>query len=103
VLSGLGCEAISAVYRFIAARLKRDFSLFAALGARGGIHLAGASITVRAAAVAITFRSFNLAAGRTTLGFIGEAFGREELLLFSGKGERFAAIGTCKGFFRVSH
>jgi hypothetical protein len=93
VLSGLGV-AVPAVYRFIAARLKRDFGLFAALGAGGGIHLAGTSIAEAAAIIPIALGSPGRATSRTTLGFIGEAFGSEELLLFSCKGEGFAAIGT---------
>ncbi len=103
VLSGLGGIAIPAVYRFIAARLKRDFGLLAASAAGCRIHLARASIAVAAAIIPKTLGSSGRTASRTTLGLIGEAFGSEELLLFSRKGERFSAIGTLKGFLCISH
>jgi hypothetical protein len=91
VLSGFG-EAIPAVNRLVAARLKRDFCLFAALSAGSGKHLAGSPIAVAAAAAAASAITESLgSAGRTarraTLGLIGEAFGSEELLLFSREGE----------------
>jgi hypothetical protein len=104
LLFGFGGKAIPAVYRLVAAGLKRDFRLFAALRASSGIHLAGTSVAVAAAAIVTeALSSFDRTARRATLGLIGEAFGREEFLLFSRKGERFAAIGTGKGFFCVSH
>jgi hypothetical protein len=98
VLFGFGGVAIAAVYRLISARLKGNLSLFAALSAGGGKHLAGSSIAEAAAIVAEALRSSGRAAGRTTLGLIGEAFSGEELLLFDSEGESFAAIGTLKGF-----
>ena len=49
-LSGLFVVAVPAVNRLIAARLKRNFRLFAAAAAGGGIHLAGTSVAVAASA-----------------------------------------------------
>jgi hypothetical protein len=66
--------AISAVYRFIAARLERYLSLFAALCTDRGIHLARAPAHT-AAAIAITLRPSILPAGWATLGLISVAFG----------------------------
>jgi hypothetical protein len=54
VLFGLGGEAVPAIYRLIAARLKGYFRLFAALSAGGGIHLARASIVIAAALISET-------------------------------------------------
>jgi hypothetical protein len=95
-------ETVPAVNRLIAARLKGDFSLLAAASAGDRIHLAWASIT-RAAIISITLSSSGRTTRRTALGLIGKAFSGKEFLLFSRKGERFSAIGTCKGFFSVSH
>jgi hypothetical protein len=104
MLSGFSCKAIPAVYRLIVVRLKRDFRLFAALGAGSGIHLARASIAIASTAfIPETLCSFCRTARRATPGFIGEAFGSEELLLFNSKGESFSAIGTCNRFLCVSH
>ena len=96
-------EAIPAKHRLISARLEWDFGLSVTLSAGGGIHLAGTSISVAAAFIAQTLVSSGRTTRRTTLGFIGEAFRRKELLLRDRKGERFSAIGTGKGFFCVSH
>ena len=101
MLSSLGGITIPAVYRLIAAGLKWDFCLFVALSTGCGKHLARTSI-VTAAVVSGTLCSTSGTASGTTLGFIGEAFSSEELLLFRGKGERFSAIGTSEGFFCVS-
>lgn len=94
--------AIAAVNRLIAARLKRDFCLLAALGTGCGIHLPRASV-VATATTSRPLGSFCRATRRTALWFIGEAFGSEELLLFSREGECLSAIGTREGFFCVSH
>jgi hypothetical protein len=103
VLFGLG-EAIPAIYRFIAARLKRDFGLFTALSASSRIHLARASIAeVTAAAAAKTLGPSGGTARRTTLGLIGEAFGGKKLLLFSSEGERFSTIGALQCFLSETH
>jgi hypothetical protein len=103
VLSGLGGVAFPAVYRLVAAWLKRDFSLFAALAASRGIHLSRAAVVVATAFIAEALISSGRAAWGTTLGLIGEALGCEELLLFSSKGEGFSAIGTLDGFLCVTH
>jgi len=102
MLFGLGV-AIPAVYRFIAAWLKRDFSLFPAAPAGGRVHLARTSIAEATAIIARTLGSSRGTASRTTLGLIGIALGSKELLLFSRKGERFSTIGTLKGFLLISH
>jgi hypothetical protein len=101
VLFGLSI-AVPAVYRFIAARLKRNFSLLAAASAGGRIHLARASVA-KAAVITKTLGPSGRTARRTALGLIGEAFGSKKLLLFTGKGERFSAIGTLKRFLCISH
>jgi len=54
------------------------------------------STGVIATAISETLCSPGGTAGRATLGFIGEAFGGEELLFFSRKGEGFSAIGALK-------
>ncbi len=93
--------AISAVYRFIAARLEGYLSLFATLCANCGEHLARA--TAHAAAIAITLRPSVLPANRAPLGLISIALGCEELLLFHGEGERFSAIGTLERLLLKRH
>jgi hypothetical protein len=102
-LSGLAGVAIPAVNRLVATRLKRDFRLFAALGAGCGVHLAGAAIPVATATTSRTLGSFGTSTGRAALWFIGEAFGSKEFLFFNCERKRFAAIATGEGFFRVSH
>ena len=104
ILIGFFGVAIPAIYRLIATRLKRDFCLLTALSAGSGKHLAWASVVVAASTIiAEPLGSSGRTTGRATLGFIGEAFGSEELLLFNRKGESFAAIGTLKGFLCESH
>jgi hypothetical protein len=102
VLSGLG-EAVPAVYGFIAARLKWNFSLLAALGASSGVQLAGATTIIAAASITKLLGPSGGTANRTPFGLIGEALGGKEFLLFGSKGERFSAIGTSEGFFSISH
>jgi hypothetical protein len=104
VLFGFG-EAIPAVYRFIAARLKRDFSLFTALSTGSRIHLARASIAkvTAATAAAKALGPSGGTASRTTLGLIGEAFSGKKFLLFSSKGERFSTIGALQCFLSETH
>jgi hypothetical protein len=101
VLFGLGV-AVSAVYRFIAARLKRNFCLLTAASAGGRIHLAWASVA-KAAVIAKTLGPSGRTAGRATLGLVRKALGSKKLLLFSGKWERFSAIGTLDRFLCISH
>jgi hypothetical protein len=94
-------KAVPAVYRLIAARLEGDFGLFATLCADCGVHLPRAA--AHTAAVGVTLGPSILAASLATLGLIGIALGREELLLFSGKGERFSAIGTLERLLLKTH
>ena len=96
-------EAIPAIYRFVATRLKGYLCRLAASSASYGIHLARSPIAVAAAIIAEALGSSGRTASRTTPGLIGKAFGGEELLLFYREGEGFAAIGTLKGFLCVSH
>ena len=102
VLPGLG-ETIPAVYRLVAARLKRYLGLLVTLRAGCWIHLAGTSAAVATTLIPETLGSSGRTARRTTLGFIGETLGSEELLLFSREGEGFSAIGTLKCFLGISH
>jgi hypothetical protein len=102
VLSGFGV-AVPAVYRLVAARLKRHFGLFATLSAGDRIHLTGAPIAKAATTSTETLGFSGRTTRRTTFGLIGEAFGGEEFLFFSRKGESFSAVGTLQGFFRKSH
>jgi hypothetical protein len=96
-------ETFPAIYRLVAAGLKRDLSLLATSSAGCGIHLAGSSIIVAAAFITKTLSPFGSSARSAAFGFIGEAFGSEEFLLFDRKGEGFAAIAALKVFFCVSH
>ncbi len=84
--------AVPAIYRLVAARLERYFSLLAALRAGRRIHLPGSS--AHAAIVSKTLGSPILPTCRAALGFIGIAFGSKEFLLLNGKRESIAAIGT---------
>jgi hypothetical protein len=81
-------EAFAAVYRAAFTGLEGDFGIFTALGADSGVHLA------RFTAGAVPLGLPSLAAGGAALGLIGIAFGLEELLLRSAKGERRPTIGT---------
>jgi hypothetical protein len=96
-------EAIPAVNGLVAAGLERHFRRLAALRASYRIHLAGSPASIAATFIAKTLGSASGSAGGATLGLIGKAFGGEEFLLFSREGEGFAAIGTLKGLFCVSH
>jgi hypothetical protein len=96
-------EAFPAIYRLVAAGLKRDLSLLAASSAGCRVHLAGSSIVVAAAFIAKTLGSFGSSTRSAAFGFIGEAFGGEEFLLFYREGEGFAAIAALTVFFCVSH
>jgi hypothetical protein len=101
LLFGLGVT-IPAVDRLIAAGLKGDFRLFSTPTAGGRKHLARASVSEAAAAIAALGPSIGPANG-ATLGLISIALGCKEFLLFSSKGEGFSTIGTGNGFFRISH
>jgi hypothetical protein len=102
VLPGFGI-AIPAKHRFIAPGLEGDFRLFAALGAGGGIHLAGTPVRGTSAVTTVTLRFPGLPARRTALGLIGEALGGIKFLLFNREGKVFSAIGTLKGFLCIGH
>jgi hypothetical protein len=96
--------AISAVYRFIAARLKRYLSFLTALRANSGEHLARTSAhTAPTAAATISLGPSILTADRASFWLIGVAFGCEEFLLLYGKRKSFSAIGTGEGFLLKRH
>jgi len=61
-----------------------------------GEHLTRAA--AHTAAIAKAFCSSILPATGASFGFIGIALGCKKLLLFTGKGERFPAIGTLERF-----
>jgi hypothetical protein len=82
-------EALAAIDGTAFAGLKGDFSVFTALGADRRVHLAGL-----AAAGAVTLSFPGLPTGRAPFGFVGVAFGLEELLLGGAEGKRRPAIGT---------
>jgi hypothetical protein len=86
-------EALAAVDRSAFTGFKRYFRILATLGANRGEHLACA---VAAAAGTVSLGLPCLTAGRASLGFIGVAFGLEELLFLSSEGERSSTIGTLK-------
>jgi hypothetical protein len=82
--------AIRAKNRLIATRFKRDFRLFATLGAYYGEHLA---VDAAAAAAIITLFP-GTAAVRTALRLIGKTLGLVEFLFLSGECEGGSAIGA---------
>jgi hypothetical protein len=102
VLFGLH-EAIPAKYRSIASRLKRDFCLFATLGAGYRIHLTRTLVAIAATIIPGALGSPYRSARKTTFGLIGEAFGSKKSLLFGSKWEGFSAIGTLNGFLSIRH
>src|SRR5438270_2352966 len=102
----MGLEAVRAIDRAVFAWLERDFSLFAAVRADGGEHLAltalvssaiAATTAAVGAAVAIP-RSSALWAARW---LIGEAFARIEFLLARGERKCYAAVSTGKALIGV--
>ena len=95
--------AITAVYWFVATRLKWYPSIFTTLSTCCREHLSLWPVSVVTNSISIAFRFPSLAARRAAPGFVGEAFSGEEFLLSSRKGERLSTIGTCEGFLGVSH
>jgi len=83
-------EALAAIYRSAFTGFKRYFCILATLGANCGEHLAYPV----AAAGTVSLGLPSLSTGRAPLGFIGVAFGLEELLFFSTEGKRGSTIGT---------
>jgi hypothetical protein len=104
-----GREAVAAVDRLVATRLERHFGRLPALAASRLEHLAATAArrsTVTAAAAATAGTALGLA-GRaafgTTIGFILEAFAREELLLSRTKNELAVTINAAQGFICVHY
>jgi len=95
--------AITAVYGFVATRLKRYLSIFTTFSACCREHLPLRPVSVATDSISIAFCFPRLAAGRAAPRLVGEAFGGEEFLLSSCKGERLSAVETCEGFLGVSH
>lgn len=90
-------EAVPAVDGFVAAGLKGDFRLFAALGACRGEHLALTPVPSAGILPTVALGPLCLTTGGTSPGFVGEASGVEKLLFPAGKGEGNPTIGTLDG------
>jgi len=84
--------AIATVHRSIFAGLERYFGLFTALRTYCGEHLASGFVAI--ATIPITFCLPGFAACGTALGFVGIAFGCEELLFLGTESKGSATIGT---------
>jgi hypothetical protein len=90
---------ITAINRFITARLEGDFGALTAFGTGGREHLTGSS----EATISIALRLPRLPALRASLGFVGIAFGLEEFLIFNREGEAGSTVGTLQGFILKTH
>jgi hypothetical protein len=93
--------AIATIDRPAIGRLKRHFGVFAALGARGGKHLAWESVAATTTSAPLCLPC--LPARGTALGLIGIALGLKELLFFSGEAEVSPTIGTLDRFVLKTH
>ena len=93
--------AVAAVYRSAFAGLERDFGIFTTLGAYCGEHLPRGPVSV--ATITITLGFPGLAACGTALGLVSKAFGLEEFLFLSGKGEGSATVGTLERLILETH
>ena len=96
----MALEAIRAVDRAIVSRLERHLSVFSAIGAHGGEHLAWATVVAAAEAASSAIRSATTisvaggSAGGATARVILKTSAGEELLLPRGKHKGLAAIPT---------
>lgn len=91
-------EAITAIYRFVTARLKRHFRLLSALAAGNGVHFARGSAGGASPAAGRT-RGFACSpAIGTTVGFILKTFSGIKLL-FAGAEDEFRAAIDAGQFF----
>ena len=97
--------ATAAVHCSAVSGLERYLRLYATVGAHGRIHfplpLIAVAITATIGTTALLFPGCS--AVRTTLGLVREAFGSEELLLGSAKGETCAAVYALEGLVYVGH
>jgi len=99
-------EAIAAIDRTNATRLKRNLGVFAALGADYREHLPSLAIATAATVTVAATEGVSLARGTTfgaTLWLISVATGCELFLLLNRKHEVCTAIGTGKGFGFKTH
>jgi len=96
---------VAAVHRSAVSGLERYLGVFATRGADGRIHFPLPLIAVATPATIGTTALLFLgcSAVRTTLGLVREAFGSEELLLASAKGETCAAVYALEGLVYVGH
>jgi hypothetical protein len=96
-------EAIAAIHRLVAARLKRYFGNAAALAAGRLEHFTAALAAAHSAAAA-ALRAHLLAgltAIGTTVGFVLKAFAGVKLLLSCGKCKLTAAVNAVQHFIDV--
>jgi hypothetical protein len=84
--------AIATVHWFVSAGFKRHFGILSALGTFYREHLT--LRFVAGATVSITLCFPCLSTGRAAPRLVSEALASKKLLLGSGKGELYAAIGT---------
>ncbi len=105
-------ETIAAIDRFVAAGLERHFCHSAALAAGRTEHFALATATAAAettttttttgTATTATASGFTRSAAiGATVGLVGKALHREELLFSGGKRERARTIDAVQGFILV--
>src|SRR5581483_9511306 len=96
-----GRETVPAVYRFVAARLKRNLCHAAALAAGSPEHLAlGVAAATRSAAAAAGGFTCSATVAASTR-FVCKSFTRKELLFARREGKRASAIDAVKGFVGV--
>ncbi len=93
--------ALTTIHRSTFTGLERYFGLFATLGAYCGEHLPRGPVSV--ATITITLGFPGLAACGTALGLVSKAFGLEEFLFLSGKGESSATVGTLERLILETH
>jgi len=100
-------EAVPAIHRTVAPRLKRDLSVPATLGAGHRIHLSGRAIapptTTAATAAFAARRPTRLPAVRTASWLILKATTCVILLIFRAEREFSAALDTRKRTIRIGH
>jgi len=91
--------AVAAIHRPVLSRLKRHFTVLAALSAYCRMHLAASFVP----AEAVALRSPCFATGRAALGFIGIAPGGVKLLIIGAMGECVAAVGALQCSIGETH
>jgi hypothetical protein len=97
-------EAVTAIHRLIAAGVERDFRYTAALAARSGEHFTRASAAAFTAATALVARAHGLArlaAIRTTIRLVLEAFLLVKALFARTENKLPTAVDTVEHFICV--